>query len=236
MLREIARSNAAEFRTAASELGEGPEAGGGSAKGAAGIREWAERSKRLILDPWFERLPLLSNSTSEHEVWYDEPGGTVYKRTWPGFHGQVPEIIAGVVSRRNATPQEYLIRQALQNEVFDSSMKLEGVHTANKPSMVIGEPAGLPSFVVSQHFEQAEDAMEKTPSLPAIASFMKENGFLPAPKSYFGWYRPSDGVVIVDAKPDNFVLQADGPVPIDLQMRQFTPEEMKLAGMETEEK
>lgn len=136
------------------------------------------------------------------------------------------------MDRRNATPQEYLTRQALQNEVFDSSMKLEGVHVPNKPSMIIGEPAGQPSFVVSQHFEESDDPNVKTPTLQMVASFMKEHGFEPAPKSYFGWYRPADGVVIVDAKPDNFVLQADGPVPIDLQIRQFTPEEMEANGID----
>jgi len=35
---------------------------------------------------------------------------------------------------------------------------------------------------------------------------------------YFGWVRRADGVAVVDARPDNFILSPLGVIPIDLQM------------------
>jgi hypothetical protein len=43
--------------------------------------------------------------------------------------------------------------------------------------------------------------------------------------------RHSDGTVIVDAKPDNFIKTLAGLIPIDLQMSQFSPEQLKAAGL-----
>jgi hypothetical protein len=56
-------------------------------------------------------------------------------------------------------------------------------------------------------------------------------GFRSVPASYFGWYRFGDGVVIVDAKPDNFINTAAGVVPIDLQMAQFTQDQLTASGL-----
>ena len=58
-----------------------------------------------------------------------------------------------------------------------------------------------------------------------------EEGFRLVPSSYFGWYRPTDGSVIVDAKPDNFIKTSEGLIPIDLQMAQFTPTQLQAAGL-----
>ena len=60
---------------------------------------------------------------------------------------------------------------------------------------------------------------------------MEDSGFQFVPKAYFGWFRKEDGMIVVDAKPDNFIKTAVGLVPIDLQMAQFTPDEMKAAGL-----
>jgi hypothetical protein len=64
-----------------------------------------------------------------------------------------------------------------------------------------------------------------------IAISLKKDGFVPVPQSYFGWYREADGVVIVDAKPDNFVKTQLGVVPIDLQMAVFSKEQAREAGL-----
>jgi hypothetical protein len=64
-----------------------------------------------------------------------------------------------------------------------------------------------------------------------IRALMEEAGFEFVPKAYFGWFRRADGMVVVDAKPDNFIKTAVGLVPIDLQMAQFTQEEMQDAGL-----
>jgi hypothetical protein len=63
---------------------------------------------------------------------------------------------------------------------------------------------------------------------------MVQEGFRSVPASYFGWYRPADGVVIVDAKPDNFIKTSDGLLPIDLQMIQFTSKELASAGLNSD--
>ena len=142
----------------------------------------------------------------------------VLKRTWPGFYGQIPEWRGGRLERRAATPADYLERMALQIEVFDSGFRLEGVNVSDKPSMILGEPSGQPSFVVSQPFIDAADARHGAPSPDAIDAFFRAHDFEPMPGSYFGWGRRRDGVAVVDARPDNFILSPVGVIPIDLQM------------------
>jgi hypothetical protein len=165
-----------------------------------------------------ESVRLLSNSTSEHEV-RGEPGRErVLKRTWPGFYGQIPEWRGGKLERRNALPSEYLERMALQSEVFESGFRLEGVNVSDKPSMILGQPQGQPSFVVSQPFIDAAKPNSASPTLVEIAAFFEAHGFVSMPGSYFGWVRHRDGVAVVDARPDNFILSPVGVIPIDLQM------------------
>lgn len=64
-----------------------------------------------------------------------------------------------------------------------------------------------------------------------IAERLEADGFVSVPGSYFGWYRPDDGVVIVDAKPDNFKKNSAGVVPLDLQMALFSKEQIEEAGL-----
>ena len=184
----------------------------------ARVAEWALAEGRLIHDRDLDVIALLSNSTSEHEVRYPSPVGRVVKKTWPGFYGQIPVWRGGRVEREPATPSQYLDRQALQNEVFGSDLRLEGVNISERPSMIIGERGGQPSFVVSQRFIESADARFPKPSEAQITAFLEAHGFDPLPRSYFGWLRRADGVVLLDARADNFILSAEGVVPIDLQM------------------
>ncbi|HEY5792050.1 MAG TPA: hypothetical protein VIS74_02050 [Chthoniobacterales bacterium] len=62
-----------------------------------------------------------------------------------------------------------------------------------------------------------------------VRSFLEGEGFQAAVNSYFGWYRLADGVLIVDAKPDNFILTECGIVPIDLQMALVDPGKLRAA-------
>ena len=178
-------------------------------------------------DGVLDALPLISNSTSEHEVRARPGDQRVVKKTWPGFFGQVPVWRAGKIERVSATPSQYLERQRLHNEVFCSELRLEGVNISATPSMIIGEPVGQPSFVISQPFIRAANPQAPTPTQAQIASFFSDHGFEPIPGSYFGWVRRADGVVVLDARGDNFILAADGVVPIDLQMAQVA----ELAGV-----
>jgi hypothetical protein len=62
----------------------------------------------------------------------------------------VPLIRDGMIQRKLATPIEYLERLALQNTVFADDFQIEGVVVSDKPSLILFEHAGQPSFVISQ--------------------------------------------------------------------------------------
>ena len=116
---------------------------------------------------------------------------------------------------------------ALQVAVFNNDVRLEGVSISDKPSMIIGEPVGQSSIVISQEWY----GEKLSPTKEEIVDRLAREGFKLVADSYFGWYRPEDGVVLVDAKPDNFVKLPEGIVPIDLQIALFTPEQLQEAGL-----
>ncbi len=126
----VGREDAAAFRAAARFI-RGDE--GADRHGAQGperrereqtrIAEWALAEGRVIHDRDLESLPLISNSTSEHEVRGRPADQRVVKKTWPGCYGQIPIWRGGRVEREPAMPSEYLNRQALQNEVFSSDLE-----------------------------------------------------------------------------------------------------------------
>jgi hypothetical protein len=209
--------HAKAFAAAARELdrggstGAGEEASGGIQTGD--LAKWAESKGALVPDESIDGLPIISNSTSEHEVHLRAADGRVVKRTWAGFYGQVPVWKNGKLERKNATPAEYMQRMILQILVFKSDLKLEGVNVSNKPSMILGQPAGQPSVVISQPLYEHK----KTAPLGEIKTFLEREGFIEVKGSYFGWTR-RDGVSIVDAKPDNFMVTEDGTIALDLQM------------------
>jgi hypothetical protein len=182
------------------------------------IQEWVRSQGCLIGEADFEALGVISNSTSEHEVRGRPADDRVVKKTLPGFYGQVPVWKNGRLERAPALPSQYLERQLLQNAIFNSEILLEGVLVSNKPSMIIGESSGQPAFVISQPFIKALQPGTPGPSEPQIAAFLAAHDFEPVTGSYFGWQRVSDGVVLLDARRDNFILSAEGVIPIDLQM------------------
>jgi Serine/Threonine/Tyrosine Kinase found in polyvalent proteins len=191
------------------------------------LEEWARVQKILIEEDRFDPLSVISNHTSEHEVFLDIGERRAIKRTWPGVYGQIPSANAGKLDRRNATPTEYLSRMALHIAVFGSDIRFEGVTISGKPSMIIGQPAGQPSLVVSQQWYEKEGVA----TAETIHDFMVAQGFRPVPASYYGWFRPTDGIVIVDAKPDNFIQTSGGLIAIDLQIAQFNAAELSACGL-----
>ena len=220
-----ARRHAENLAEAAAYIGQGNRADKGHAADSQRSRieqqrveEWARAKGCLIDERELNALLLISNSTSEHEVWYRESDQRVVKRTWPGFFGQVPNWKNGRLDREPATPAQYLARQKLQNEVFNGDIVLEGVSISSRPSMIIGEPSGQPSFVISQQFIETPDENSPAPTARQIATFLSAHGFEPVPGSYFGWQRAADGVAILDARRDNFIMAAEGVIPIDLQI------------------
>jgi hypothetical protein len=97
--------------------------------------------------------------------------------------------------------------------------------------MIIGQPAGQPSFVISQLWYEKEGIATNE----AIHDFMVAQGFRPVPASYYGWFRPTDGIVIVDAKPDNFIGTSEGLIAIDLQIAQFSSAELSVCGLTSDQ-
>ncbi len=216
-------------------LGSGAELGDPSSveRQQAALIEWAQQTGRIIPEEMLSALLVVSDSTSEHKVRFRVSDERAVKTTLPGFYGQVPIVRNGRLEREPATPAQYLARMILQEEVFPGSVEkieLAGIYVPSGPSFVIGEPPGQPSFVITQHWYRAirEDPH---PSSMRVDEFLKAFGFLPVAGSYFGWVRSEDGVVIVDARTDNFILTAQGVIPIDLQMARFDPEFLQREGV-----
>lgn len=228
-IQETRRNQQQAFREAAEAIvgGEGTSPSDPASFGVeiGNLEKWARSQGTLIPETEVDSLDLISNSTSEHEVFLRIADSRAVKRTWPGVYGQIPTAANGQLDRRNATPAEYLNRMALHIAVFASDIRLEGVTISDKPSMIIGQPSGQPSIVISQLWY----ARGGVATNEAIHDFLVGEGFRPVPSSYFGWYRLSDGVVIVDAKPDNFIKTSDGLIPIDLQMAQFNRAQLATA-------
>ncbi|HBJ83288.1 MAG TPA: hypothetical protein DDZ88_05330 [Verrucomicrobiales bacterium] len=177
---------------------------------------WAQNSQRLIAEPEFERLPLVSDETGEHEVRFHEPDRRVWKKTWPGTFGMMPEWSPEGWKPAYATPLEYLERFILHNALFQDDVRLEGVVITAQPPALVGAVPGGCSMVISQRWLIAADDQNPHPIVSQISAYMQERGFKPLPDSFFGWFREDDGVIVLDAKPDNFVLTPDGILPFDL--------------------
>lgn len=228
------RDQQCAFQRAAEAIASGDRAGPGDPTPLGveirNLEGWASDEGALIPAEEIDGLVLVSNHTSEHEVFYRQSDDRAVKRTWAGVYGQIPVILNGAVDRRNATPAEYLRRMALHIEVFASDLRLEGVCISEKPSMIIGQPSGQPSIVISQRWYGKEGVS----STEDIHDLLVAEGFRSIPSSYFGWYRPDDGVVILDAKPDNFVKTPEGLIPIDLQMAQYDQDRLAAAGLSSE--
>ena len=190
---------------------------------AACLRHWSETEGCLIAEPDWLTLPLITNATAEHEVRYRSMDHRAVKRTWPGTYGMVPEFLLGAWRPQPASPRQYLLRQALQNELFADSIRLEGTMDGTGPSMIIGQPAGGLSLVISQPWLDAKDASDPHPSESEIAGFLEDRGFSRLAESFFGWEDSDAGLIILDAKADNFISTTHGILPIDLLLTHCTP-------------
>jgi len=201
-----------------------------SAGSETGIVEaWARVAGKIIDSTYFDSLTVVSNATSEHEVFYREVDSRAVKRTWPGAYGFIPspDQDKRTLGRKNASPAEYLHRMMFQILLFESDVKLEGVMISDKPSVVLGAPPRQATFVISQKFFKRASKI----TIEDITKMLEECGFQHVPKAFFGWVRKEDRIVLIDARPDNFVNTEIGLIPIDLQITQFTVEEMQLAGL-----
>jgi hypothetical protein len=161
---------------------------------------------------------LVSDETSEHEVRFRPSDQRVVKRTWNGTFGMTPLRTADGWIPAMATPLQYLQRFAALSQLFDDDLRFEGIILSAKESQLVDAVPGGCSMVISQQWLIAADPDDPAPSLEEIAAYMAERGFEPIPDSFFGWIRGTDGLLILDAKPDNFVKTAAGILPFDLMI------------------
>ena len=165
---------------------------------------------------------MVSNLSSEHDVRWDAASGRVMKTTKEIYYGEIPVLEDGRVMSRGATMVEYLQRMQLQIEVFYTDVRWEGIFVPEE-SLFFADPAVAPKIVTSQPwYRTAGYATAKQ-----ITQYLEDMRFETIPRSFFGWVRKGDGVVIQDATPDNFVVTDVGLVPIDLQMNVFSEAEVR---------
>ncbi len=163
-------------------------------------------------------MPLVSDETGEHEVRFRDSDHRVVKRTWTGTFGMVPCWQDGCWKPASATPLDYLRRFAMHNHLFDDDVILEGVIVSDKVTQLPGIVPGGASIVISQRWLIADDAERPHPTEQEITTLMNELGFEHIPGSFFGWFNEMKALLVLDAKPDNFVKTADGILPFDLLM------------------
>jgi hypothetical protein len=207
--RSLAHAIASEVSRRGEEAGKGSPVGSVSrwAGETAVIGKWA-REQHLIIPPAeIERLPLVTDATAEHKVYYDAESDRAVKVTEPGGYGTAYHVENGRLLPTPASPWEYARRWEDFNRLFDDDVRIEGFTDGEGMDPFTKErPFGM---VISQPWYDAVPAQEvprdgKTTG-DRIAERLDALGFKPA-KGFAQWYRPEDGMYVGDARDDNFVL------------------------------
>jgi hypothetical protein len=175
-----------------------------------------------------KELDKVSDHTSEHTVYFDPTQNRAVKRTLPGQFGWLPKLDNGRWTLGIAKPLDYLRRWELFNKVFGDDVRLEGATVSQTPSMVVGDKTEPISVVISQRWHRAADINSPIPTEAQVSTLLHNLGFEPLPNSFHGWRRASDGMIILDARPDNFVKTKDGIAPIDLPLMRVEDENFRL--------
>ncbi len=175
----------------------------------------------------------------EHVVHLSPDGKRVLKFTLPGEFGFcVDEIILFdsrtftnkiKLTHRRALPSEYLWRWLVLRKVFGLLTEVEGVTKRDD---------GSPALVISQPFvgEEMPDWEEIEAQLTGQGFALVDNALLSMPEmNDVIWYRQRDGVIISDAYPRNFRLDATGAIiPVDLLVNIVPPGASKVLPAATE--
>jgi len=185
---------------------------------AACLIAWAQAKRLVLTEDYTSNLFRHNSTTAEHQVFYRQADNRAVKLTHPGTFGITPEPKG---AQRAATPLFYLRRLILMNRVFDAGLRLEGVMLGR--SLIIGALGEQPSIVTSQPWIRSANPSQPHPSNQEIAEFMESLGFVQVSRLYYGWHRKADGITILDARPDNFILSSEGVVPIDLVVSEGQP-------------
>lgn len=181
------------------------------------LLKWARERGVFLTDAHTSGLEKREFETTEHEVYYRDFDKRVVKFTYAGSFG----IAHGPNGKpRRATPLFYLRRMELMNQEFPTDWRLEGI-SLRTPRYGGKEPR--PSIVTSQSWVDAVDENSAHPSDQQIANMMTPLGFNQLGDSSYNWFRKSDGMMVFDAKPDNFIISHEGVVPIDLVISKDNP-------------
>jgi len=187
------------------------------------LLDWASKNGLLLPPDVFDHLPLVSNNTAEHAVWRDPATGRAVKFTTPGDFGIGLEKVGNQLYYPEASPSDYLRRWQLFNEAFDSDVRVEGFIEGKHDPATGSHRIGM---VISQPWIKAQNPLKPNPTEMQIERFMKSFGFLQG-KAECEWFRPSDGMYVADAHPENFISTEKGIAPIDFVMKKFSQDELK---------
>lgn len=174
------------------------------------VLSWAQKNNQLIPQERLNELTMVSFKTAEHLVFYDGQKNKAIKVLKENQYGMTIRSQDGEIVK--ATPKEYLQRILLTNEVFQDDIQIQGI-TLTEDFM--DETLKTPCLVCEQHWRDAEDENDPVPTIQEIETLLKNFGFEPLKRNH-AWHRPQDGVLLADARPDNFVKTSNGIFPIDL--------------------
>jgi len=158
------------------------------------LRRWGkDLPAALYLDPAGE-------GGLEHRVW--PSGQDILKVTYGGAYGRtVRRLPGGRLALCPASPLEYLDRWAAHNEFFGDDVRILGTVTDREgPRLVIAQRA----------------LRGPLPDAAVVAAFLREGGWEPLEPFPHAWMSISRRVAVFDARPANFVLIGETPVPFDL--------------------
>ncbi|RYD33719.1 MAG: hypothetical protein EOP86_12700 [Verrucomicrobiaceae bacterium] len=169
---------------------------------AAQFLEWVESCPHTR---WSELcLPWLAEG-SEHLVLFDEELVDAVKITLPGTYGDYYEIIDGRIHQFDSTPQEYLLRMHWWEKLFSTAPLPIGMTESGQ-------------IVSRQKFIQGNS----DPPQETVDRFLAEAGAVAVKQHCWLWKMVEQDshleIWIGDARSDNFVLTAEGIVPIDIRI------------------
>lgn len=162
------------------------------------LQSWVESCKHTQTTSLI--LPELS-SGSEHLVYFEETSLKVVKTTRPDIFGESYFLDLGIMTQRNCSPLEYLIRLHWWKKLFRSAPEDIGI-TAR------GQIVSRQDFITGD-----------LPTQESVDEFLIDSGLLAVRQKYWLWKKTYTDfeIWIGDARSDNFVKTDHGVVPIDIR-------------------
>lgn len=209
---------------------------GGSQDGTLGLERENQVAKLASLHRYEGKKGEWMADGGEHVVYFSDDRSIVTKIALPGIFGYVVDeerllddrtfTMQTKLKHRPSLPSEYLLRWAVLDQVFGLSTRFEGVmlNEGKEPSLVISQP-----FIGSQESDN--------PTWEQLEEFFAAHGFNRVDDRHIAdprikgavWYRQRDGLLMSDAFPRNFRVDASGVViPIDLIVNIVPPGSSKI--------